>query len=374
MTPIRLSQVQDMVGFSVENAKKGEQVKVLTKASLISDQPEFYTYAEQISNIFLNKAGVFTNSVFQFLVLIHKDLSADLYINDFPVMIEIRAKRDIKKGKVISQNDIADIKRLKFLNIKIKRTDKVIYCFKVGWKFALFFDLDRRHDLEIDKMQLELGALHRYLQFQHVYKVLKSATQFDEMINDGWFPFIEIIGGDYQKLCEFYQNKFDFDNKMKKLIDSFDQNRIEKITKKWWKNKILKDKQSLIEAGIKAYLQDDESGFINCIKNLSSEIEGIIRLHYLDETGKGRASFSDLIDHLINKGKVKSGFDYSLFLPVPFLKYLKDVFFANFDLKKGYIKLSRHSSSHGVAKPEDYQKMKALQTILTLDQVYFYLS
>lgn len=374
MTHIRLSQVQDIVGFAVENAKKGEQVKVPSKASLISDQVEFYNYIEQISNIFLGRAKVLINNVYQFLVIIHKDLCADLYVNDFPVAIEIRAKRDIKKGEAISQNDIADIRRLNFPNIRIEKTDKVIYCFKVGWKFALFFDLDRRYDLEIDKMQLELGALYRYLQFQYVYKVLESATQFDEMVSDGWFPFVEIIGGDYQKICKFYQNKFDFDNNMKNLIDSFDQNRIERITKKWWKNKIFKDKQPLIEAGIKAYLQNDEGGFINCIKNLSSEIEGIIRIHYLGETGRGRARFSELIDYLINKGKAKSGSDYSLFLPVPFLEYLKNVFFANFDLKKGDVKLSRHSSSHGVAKPEDYQKMKALQTILTLDQVYFYLS
>lgn len=374
MIHLRLSQDQDIGGFVIENAKKGEQVKILSKASLISDQAVFYNYTEQISNIFLGRAKVPIDSVYQFLVIIHKDLSADLDINEFPVVVELRAKRDIKKGEAIGQNDIADIIRLNFPNIKIEKTDKVIYCFKVGWKFALFFDLDRRYDLEIDKMELELGALYRYLQFQYVYKVLESETQFDEMVSDGWFPFIEIIGEDYKKICEFYQNKFDFDNKMMKLIDSFDQNRIEKITKKWWKNKIFKDKQSLIEAGIKAYLQDDESGFINCIKNLSSEIEGIIRLHYLDETSKGRASFSDLKDYLINKGKAKSGFDYSLFLPAPFLKYLNDVFFVNFDLLKGDVKLSRHSSSHGVAKPEDYKKIKALQTILMLDHVYFYLS
>lgn len=374
MTHIHLFQVQDIVGFAVENVKNGEQVKVLSKASFISDHAEFYNYTEQISNIFLDKAKVLINAVYQFLVIIHKNLSADLYINDFQVVVEIRAKREMKKGETISQNDIADIRRLKFPDIKIEKTDKVIYCFKVGWKFALFFDLYRQHDLEISKMQLELGVLYRYLQFQYVYKILECTTQFDEMISDGWFPFIEIIGEDYKKICEFYQNKFDFDNKMKKLIDSFDQNRIEKITKKWWKNKIFKDKQPLIKAGIKAYLQNDESGFINCIKNLSSEIEGIMRIHYLNETSRAQVSFSDLIDHLINKGKVKSGSDYSLFLPVPFLEYLKNVFFANFDLKKGDVKLSRHSSSHGVAKPEDYQKMRALQIILTVDQVYFYLS
>jgi hypothetical protein len=50
--------------------------------------------------------------------------------------------------------------------------------------------------------------------------------------------------------------------------------------------------------------------FINCIKNLSSEIEGIIRTHYLDEkkTGK-RVSFQNKLifrysaDVLISKSR-----------------------------------------------------------------------
>ncbi|MCK4797357.1 MAG: hypothetical protein KAT05_08240 [Spirochaetes bacterium] len=349
-------------------------IKVISKGSFNSDQKEFYNYTEQISNIFLNREDVLINGVYKFLIIIHKDLSADLYINNFPIIAQIRVKREVQKGETISQNDIADVSKLEFQDIVIEKTDKIIFCFKVGWKFALFFDLDRQHDLKIDHMQLELGTIYRYLQFQYIYNVLESETQFNEMTSDGWFPFIEIIGADYKKLNEFYQNKFDFDNRMKKLIDSFDQIRMEKIMNKWWNNTIFKDKQPLIEAGIKAYLQDDESGFINCIKNLSSEIEGIIRLHHLDETGKGRVNFSNLINHLIDNGKAKTGSDYSLFLPVPFLKYLKDVFFVNFDLVEGDVKLSRHSSSHGVAKPEDYKKLKALQTILTLDQVYFYLS
>ncbi|MBW1746288.1 MAG: hypothetical protein JRJ25_08280 [Deltaproteobacteria bacterium] len=185
MTHISLSHVQDIVGFASENAEKGVKIKVISKGSFTSDQKEFYNHTEQISNIFLNRADVLINGVYQFLVIIHKDLSADLYINNFPVVAEIISKRGIQKGEAISQNDIADISKLEFPDVVIEKTDKIIYCFKVGWKFALFFDLDRRHDLEIDNMQLELGTLYRYLQFQYVYNVLESGIQFDEMLSDG---------------------------------------------------------------------------------------------------------------------------------------------------------------------------------------------
>src|SRR3990167_1177694 len=93
--------VQDLAGFAAENVKGGETVKVLTRASLTSDDPEFYQYSESISNIFLNKKRIQIDNVYQFLVILHQDLSADLYVNDFGVLVEIKAKRDIKAGEIV---------------------------------------------------------------------------------------------------------------------------------------------------------------------------------------------------------------------------------------------------------------------------------
>lgn len=382
---LHFDKVQDLAGFAAENVKGGETVKVLTRALLTSDDPEFYQYSESISNIFLNKNRIQIDGVCQFLVLIHQDLSADLYVNDFAVSIEIKAKRDIKAGEAVTLGDVADIRKVKFPDIEIKDTDKVIYCFKVGWRFGLFFDLTPRSQpagavqpitaekLDIEKMELSIGELRRYLSFYHVYKVLESEAQFEEMMKDGWFPFVEILAGEYKKLSEAYQNKFDFENKVKTIVDSFSEERIKKITEKWWKNQIFSDKKSLIEAGVNAYLQNNQDGFVNCIKNLWTEIEGILRKLYHSETGKGDGVKSaDLISHIVEKAKTKSGSDYSLLLPLPFLKYLQDVVFANFNVKTGKVDMSRNASSHGVADATQYTKDRALQLILVLDQIYFY--
>jgi len=122
-----LDMVQDIAGFSPTNVEKGHYFWLLTRATTNSDEPEFYKYIEQLSNPFFNKVGVFPNAVYQFLILIHKNLSADLYVNDFPVVVEIKPKRDVKKFEVLKRGDIADIRRLKFPNIEIVKTDKVIY-------------------------------------------------------------------------------------------------------------------------------------------------------------------------------------------------------------------------------------------------------
>ena len=369
------SEVKNFIGFVTENVEKGNKAKILSKASFISDDPKFYHFTEQISNIFLNKADIPINNVCQFLILIHQDLSADLYVNDFPVILEIKAKRNIKKGEKVYQDCIADIRKLKFDGIEIKKTDKIICCFKVGWKFALFFNLhvDNRRLLEVEKIQLVLGSIYRRLQFQYVYNAIEAEKQFEEMLNDGWFPFIEILG-DYKKLSGFYENKFNFHNNIKSFVNNFDKKRIERMASKWWKNKIYKDKQELIMAGIDAYLQNNKNGFVNCIKTLSSEAEGIIRISYFNKTKSKNISTKDLIKHTIEKGKHKAESDASLFFPFAFFKYMENVFFRGFNLKKNDIKISRHSSSHGVAKSNEYDKAHALQAILVLDQFYFYLN
>ena len=126
---LHFPKVQNLAGFAVETAQPGELTKIQTRGSLISDMPLFYTYIDQISGIFLN--SVLVGQVVQFLVIIHEDLSADVYLNDFPVNILMMAKRSLEKGQAVRTNDIADIRQLRFAEINIKGSDKVIYCFKV---------------------------------------------------------------------------------------------------------------------------------------------------------------------------------------------------------------------------------------------------
>ena len=365
-----LDAVQDIGGFSLANVEKGNRFLVLTRATTNSDEPEFYRYIEKLSNPLFNKVRIFPNAVCQFLILIHEDLSADLYINDFPVEIEIIAKHNMEKGEAVMQDDIADIRRLRFPSVEIVKTDRVIYCFKVGWKFGLFFDLGRKLDTEA--MELGLGKSYRYLSFQYVYEVLKNETQFEEMLRDGWFPFIEIVGGEYKPLSEVYQNKFHFEDAIDKIVGTFDEGRIGKITNRWWGNQLFQGKREILQAGINAFLRGDNEGYINCIKTLLPEVEGIIRYQYLKDTGTS-GGVKKLLPYLIEKGKEKSGSGDSLFLPLHFFKYLNDVVFANFNLETGHVELSRNTATHGVAKAEAYTKIRALQTILVLDQIYFYI-
>jgi hypothetical protein len=261
-----LNKVQDIAGFTPTNVEKGNYFWLLTKTTIDSDKIEFYSYIAQLSNPIFNEVGVFPEAVYQFLILIHMDLSADLYVNDFMVIIYSMIKRDVKKGEVIKNIDIADIQKVRFPNIKIVKTDRVVYCFKAGWKFGLFFDLNR--ELDIDNMERDLGTSYRHLSFKYVYDVLENETKFEEMIKDGWFPFIEIIGSEYKSINEAYNNKFHFEESIDKITQKFTRERIQRITTKWWNKDVFSEKKDILVAGINAFVTETSEGYINCIKNL----------------------------------------------------------------------------------------------------------
>ena len=216
--------------------------------------------------------------------------------------------------------------------------------------------------------------MYRYLSFQYVYDIIDSEINFDALVNDGWFPFIEVLGSEFKEISEAYKNSPPLLERANRIVEKFDEERINKISIKWWKNPIFSEKRLIIETALNAYVRNTEEGFITCIKIILTELEGILRLNLFNETGKGRDVYvRDLLNHIVNKGKDKTGSEISLFLPRYFLKYLEKSVFSQFDIEAGVVSLSRHTSSHGVAKTEDYTKCRALQMILILDQIYFFI-
>ena len=155
------------------------------------------------------------------------------------------------------------------------------------------------------------------------------------------------------------------------MADEFSQSRIEQFSDYWWKNDIFSEKRPLISAGIDAYLSGDEPGAINCISTLVPQIEGIIRLYHKEDVG-GSPSKRQLMDYLracANEGCPTAG---NLVFPLPLVKYIDRVFFKPFDVERNDTELSRHSVAHGVADHSKFTRIRALQLILLLDQIYFY--
>ena len=292
--------------------------------------------------------------------MLHPDGTADLHVNDFTTHVEIMAKRRVEAGTMVNEGDIADIRRVRLPEIAVGPQDKLVYCFKAGWKFGLFFDLGSPRTSTLDDIEVMCGTLCRYLSFQHVYDGL-TGLDAALMRSDGWFPFAELLGRDFRRLRDAYSPGADCDGLVERLMAGFTPERLNDIMARWWTKPAFMAKRDLLEAGVQAFTAGTRQGDIQCIKTLFSEIEGLIRAVYLEDTGKGRAGIADLLKHIVARGRAKSGSDQSLLLPTEFLTYLEEVLFAHFNVDMADIELSRNSSSHGVARGADYTRARALQ-------------
>ena len=377
---VHLNKVEPIVGF-LHSVLPNGLCEVGVSDELTSDDPKFYRYMKQISNIYFGPTefSANVNNIHSFLVLIHSDLSADIYINDFPVETQVRLKRNLESlepGILIMKSDIADIYELSFPDIEILDSDSIVCCLKVGWKFLLYFDfLNQGRKSDISTRQRILAKLYRYLSFEEVYRTLESENCFQKMVADGWFRFVEILGKIYEELTTAYQNGNTVsENSVKELVGKFDKSRLETMTNKWWEHPLFVGKRELLQAGIDAFLGGTRSDYINCIKTLYSEIEGIMRSLYFEDSGERTRHIQKLINRLIEVGQRKVEDNQSLLLPQYFADYLVENIFKEFDPENGEVDLSRHTALHGVALGEDYKPERALQALLTLDQIYFYLS
>lgn len=176
--PLFKIKIPDLIGFAAENAKPYSKVKVWVKIPLIiSDDPNFQTYIEQISNNFFSRLDLDINTIHSSLILIHEDGNADIYINDFLEIVEAKVNRNVKRGEKVGKNDITDIRKLRFPEISINKNDSIIYLCRKGWKFGLYFDFTKQ--INMDDLENELGKLVNELVYQ---RILESTR--NEIINN----------------------------------------------------------------------------------------------------------------------------------------------------------------------------------------------
>lgn len=368
-----ISEIKENVniaGIATEAVLNNQTInKILAKAFIDSFDPRFDKYSKNLLLALLPSQEI--DGLDKLLVIIKPDNKAYIY-RIFPLQFEILAKRDIAKGTMVTTNDIADISGAlfqdDFFKIDIEDNDKVIFLFREGHRFGLYFDLS---GIATNKFRAKDIAYHyKSFVYKGMFDFLSLDSNLDLLINDGWFPFIRIIGSPFEKLVEYYSEDKKYESYINNLVDMYPPETISSITNSWWNNPIFKDKQKIIEEGIQAY---NQGNYVSCIKNLASEIEGIIRYSLYLETKNTNPKTKDIKEFLINKGIKKFNDDRALGFPMLFSKYLNDSIFAGFDISDALIVTSRHSVGHGVAKFDNYTKIRAFQLILTLDQIFYYL-
>ena len=257
-----------------------------------------------------------------------------------------------------------------FDTIDIKDSDKLIWLFRYDWLFGVYFDLTGT--LRLSSLWNTLGNQYQRLLFSAIYTTIADASKFNNLLSRGWFPFVRLIGGDYERLVRAidHQQNDELVRVEKDIVSDFSKERIDEISDQWWTVDIYKKKKDLLSAGLDAYNRGGAGDEILCIKNLISEIEGILKLDYKVRTGKRPPKHA--VDTLNHESGLSIELD-SLIFPHHFNSYLREKIFGGCDLMRPDLKISRHSATHGLADSSEYKRVFALQVILTLDQIHFFL-
>jgi hypothetical protein len=373
--PLRFANVEPLAGFSAEAAKGGQQIKVWTKLALTSDEPLFHRLVENLAGVInhmAQQAGTAVNlrRADTVLLVLKPDATAELWLDTAAVCLRCTVKRSIAAGTGVFENDITDVTGMSFPCVTFGEADKVLCLFRQDWHFGFAFDMNHEGKLNLEGFTMTLGTLYRQLRYKHLYEALSEPAIFERLLTAGWFPFAEIITSEFKDILHHCEAGFDLAEIEEGIIAKFDGARMQHILERWVAKPHFTAKGDLLKAAIAAFRNNEP---IAVIKILLTEIEGVLNDAYRATYSGEGAKLKDLLAFAETSAERKAGGSDTLLFPKAFGRYLREHTFVNFDPiaqtgKAG----SRHAVSHGAASQESYTMPRALQAILTLDQLAFY--
>jgi len=358
-------------GVSLESVAPGQEVKMSVKGAITTFDPEFRTFMNNIIGLFINKAELET--INRLLVHIKNDNKAYIY-RDFPYGFKAVISGPKEKGSAVFKHEITDIESIFFeddlCRLEYEATDKLVYLFRSNWSFGLYYNFHKVDSFEL--ISKEIAYLYKIVENRQMVDFLKNELYLNQFHDDGWFPFNALVRFDYmERLITYYEHGKTNYSDLESLKSVFTSEQLNKLTTRWWNNSIYASKREILQAGIDSYLRNDKSGYINCIKVLVSEIEGILRFAFKDSISGKR--IKPFLDELQLRGSSRYNSDYSLVFPFEFINYLRNSIFENFDFSEDVVPKSRHAYSHGVADIDKYTWERSLQIILTIDQLLLFI-
>lgn len=360
-------------GVVTKYTHAGETAEIFTRYWIDSDHPLFHRLASGLHETIYGlskEKQIDIKNYKTVLVVIKPDSTAQLWLDTAAIAFQAITRRSVSAGLIVMEQDIADIISMSFPLVEIEAEDKVIILFRQDWRFGLYFDFNPEKSLNKNLMEASLGQLYRRMKYHHIYDLIRDEELFSQLKKEGWFPFIELIGQEFQTLTDLHfngQSKASYENL---LVQSFNDARLTSLVDRWKSKPYLQGKTPILESIKRSFIAEDP---VAVIKVVLTEIEGILLQAYKAKTGETAKTWK-LLDFAISSAEDKTGSADTLFLTAEFAKHLKEHVYAVFDPSSNDGQAtSRHAVGHGVATAESYTMTRALQAILTLDQLAFYI-
>ena len=288
----------------------------------------------------------------------------DIHVNP-PVMLRVAAKKTVEKGEMALIDDLADIERMKFGPLDIPPDKGVIVLFRVGWRPVVYIDLvpsgpeGEPRDFDIEA---ELGALYARVQFREVFSANPEVTRL--MAGDGWFPFTALLNTPFVKLYRAYEADKGTEGAVEEVLNHFDQGQLERMLDRWSKKKLLVPHIPILRRAVQKYEERDYVSAISVAQpRVTALLEEVLRL---GPPKKGEKRKERLQRLLREKGRTGA-----LLLTDSLCEYVAEYFWRSFDPEAEEVPFSRHSVAHGAAEEDSFTQVRALQTFLLIDHLFF---
>lgn len=236
--PLRFANVKQVAGFAAEAAKPGQQVKLLTKLAMTSDQPAFHRLVESFAGM-INyvaqqaAAPVSLRHADTVLLLLKPDATAELWVDTAATSLRCAVKRAIAAGAAVFEQDITDVTGMSFPCVNFGEADKVLCLFRQDWRFGFVIDMNPEGKLDLEEFTTTLGTIYRKLRFRHLYDAIGEPAVFNRLLAAGWFPFAEIITAEFKELLQHCEAGFDLAEIQDDIVAKFDDVRMQHILQRW---------------------------------------------------------------------------------------------------------------------------------------------
>lgn len=360
-------------GYSLSSARPGEKVNVAFREFLSSeDGDDFIRRLEGFPNAILSQLPPAhrprPSQIDHLLIIIRRDQTATVYINELSIVAEMMAKRNISAGEVVSEDDIADIRTVKFEGVEIPANAGFMYVFSVGWRKGVFYDFAPLHPEATESrdfdVAVQLGQFLAYLIFQDRLKISEPA--WNTFFAQSWFPFIGLRNELVRELANYALEGWNIDDLVPKISQDVEDS-CDRWKAAWSQRQFFADHIEVLSTAIERFRAGD---YVSTVAILYPRIEGVLRSYHL----LSRPGVSQRQESLVETATSTAHPDEkprTLLLPEKFRRYLTDVYFRSFDPQNPQ-GVSRHTVAHGVAPSDAFSQKAALVGLLILDQLSYY--
>jgi hypothetical protein len=355
-----------VAGFAAHAAAPGQMLPICVTGFLTTDdRARFYSTLEAIQHMvlgpFLDAGGV-VSTIDRLLVVISGE-EADVYINEFDLQLNVVSRRNAQAGDPMYRKDIGGIGGVRFPGIDIPQNSGIIFYFSIGWRRGLFFDFMPLQGEPLGDIERRLGEYYDQLWFSDLYAIPNDA--WSAIFAAGWFPFMKLIGGDFEHLPDFLERDI-FTSWEEGVVSKFNEARLREMIDGWRDVARFREHIPFAESAVERYAAGD---YVSAISILWPRIEGALRHLYLgpEQRPRQRVLLANVRDILDKKSVAPNSY-----LPALFERYLVQHYFRDFNVQNDRVDLGRHSIAHGVTKASDYTQGRALQGFLILDQLGCY--